>query len=383
LLRLALICDFVEEGWPSMDLVGEMLFEQVSGGHPTTIRADRIRPAFRRRATAFSRFRQSPVAWNVDRLWNRMVEYPRWLHPRRERYDIFHIVDHSYAHLVLDLPRNRSIVTCHDLDAFRCLIQPEREPRPLWFKRMARRILGGFQRAAHVVFVSETVREEAAGFGLVSMEKSSVIHNGVTPGICSDDADREAARLLGFDNTGPLLLHVGSTIPRKRIDLLLTIFAGVLKSVPSAKLVRAGGPFSAPQAALARQLGVERSIIHLPFMDRAVLTAVYRRASLLLQPSEAEGFGLPLIEAMVCGCPVVASDIPVLREVGGHAAAYCRVGKVSEWTQTVVRLLGQRAVQSAGWHAFQRRSIENASRFSWREAADRMIGVYHRIIETS
>ena len=66
----------------------------------------------------------------------------------------------------------------------------------------------------------------------------------------------------------------------------------------------------------------------LPFVDRRVLAAVYRRVALLLQTSDREGFGLPVAEAMTCGTPVVASDLPALREVGGPAATYCPVGDV-------------------------------------------------------
>ena len=61
----------------------------------------------------------------------------------------------------------------------------------------------------------------------------------------------------------------------------------------------------------------------LPFLDRATLAAVYRRSALVLLPSEREGFGLPVLEALACGTPVVASDIDALREVGGDAVRYC------------------------------------------------------------
>ena len=65
----------------------------------------------------------------------------------------------------------------------------------------------------------------------------------------------------------------------------------------------------------------------------AQLAELYRRAAVILQPSEAEGFGLPVIEALACGAIVVASDIPVLREVGGDAVIYCPVGDVGAWVR--------------------------------------------------
>ncbi len=381
MLRVGLLCDFREEQWASMNLVGEMMFEQLTRRHGRTLDTDRITPPFQRRATAPRVFRSSHAAWNTDRLWNRMVGYPRWLRGRQERYDIFHIVDHSYAHLALTLPSARTVVTCHDLDAFRCLTEPAKDPRPLWFKIMTQRILNGLRSAKHVIFVSEAVRQEANRLGLLPNSHCSVIHNGVQ---CEPDtggdADREALCLLGAVATGPILLSVGSTVPRKRIDILLRVLAGVAREIPAVRLIRAGGPLTGPQAELAGELGVTRLIVELPFVDRAVLGAVYRRATLLLQPSESEGFGLPVVEAMAYGCPVVASDLPALREIGGQAAVYCRVGDVSEWTESVSRLLHQWREEPALWNRLRSRSIENVRRFNWRETADRVAGVYQEVI---
>ena len=368
MLRLGLVCDFAEERWVSMDLVGDMLLAQMCGRHGNSIRTERIQPAFRRRVTAARMLRDSRTAWNGDRLWNRMVEYPRSLRSllkgKQTGYDLFHIVDHSYAHLALDLGPNRTVVTCHDLDAFRCLTQPAGESRPYWFRLFARRILNGLQAAAHVVFVSDSVRREAIALGLVEERNSSVIYNGVDEDPEFDeDADREARRLLGIEANAPLLMSVGSTAPRKRIDVLLRVFAAVATRYPAARLIRAGGPLSDPQWALAGELGIAQSIIELPFLERPVLNAVYRRATVLLQPSEAEGFGLPVAEAMARGCPVVASDIPVLREIGGEGAIYCEAGNVPEWTASVIGLLDRRREAPTDWNEWRGRAIESARRF--------------------
>ena len=84
-------------------------------------------------------------------------------------------------------------------------------------------------------------------------------------------------------------------------------------------------------------------IVTLPFLDRRVLAAVYRRAALVLQPSEREGFGLPVAEAMACGTPVVASTVPALREAGGDGAIYCRVGDLRRLDGAVGALLRRAA----------------------------------------
>src|SRR5262245_27871772 len=104
-LKIALVCDFLEENWPSMDLVGDMLFEHLRLFHSGKIAAVQIRPRMRRHLQRIPLIAGSGFAWNVDRLINRLGDYPRWLRGRTGEFDLFHIIDHSYAQLVHDLPR--------------------------------------------------------------------------------------------------------------------------------------------------------------------------------------------------------------------------------------------------------------------------------------
>src|SRR5207245_9695543 len=117
--------------------------------------------------------------------------------------------------------------------------------------------------------------------------------------------DREATRLLGEHQAGAIeILHVGSTAPRKRIDVLLRTFAAIRVTYPNARLVRVGGPLTPTQMTLSRELGVAHAVVTLPFVSRETLGSIYRRAAIVLQPSEREGFGLPAIEALACRPPV-------------------------------------------------------------------------------
>jgi glycosyltransferase involved in cell wall biosynthesis len=132
---------------------------------------------------------------------------------------------------------------------------------------------------------------------------------------------------------------------------------------------------------LAAELGVEHSIVILPFLQRDVLAAVYRRATLLLHTAEAEGFGLPLVEAMACGCAVVVSDVPVLREVGAAAATYCGLADMDAWKKTVIGLLHEKAQDHVAWNLRHQRALAHASRFSWAENARQTASVYRKILE--
>jgi glycosyltransferase involved in cell wall biosynthesis len=176
------------------------------------------------------------------------------------------------------------------------------------------------------------------------------------------------------------LLHVGSTVPRKRIDVLLRVFAAVRREFPRARLIRVGGPLTDEQQGLAARLGIERAILVLPFIERDVLAAVYRRAAIVLQPSEREGFGLPVVEALACGTPVVATDLPVLREVGGEAAVYCPVGDLESWVKALTGLLAERERRSQSWTNRRAAAIAQAAQFSWAQYADRMVALYRELL---
>lgn len=382
-LRLAVIRDLREENWPSMDLVAEMLFQQLQANHADQIAARQVCPPFRRRFTLVTGGAKKSVFFNADRMLNRYWDYPRWLQQRAQEFDLFHVVDHSYSQLVHELPPGRTVVTCHDLDTFRCLLEPEEEPRPVWFRLMTRRILNGFRQAARVICDSPSTYEQVLRFGLIVPERVRMIPLGVHPS-CSPNpnqkADDEAANLVGTTDSSPLLLHVGSTIARKRIDVLLEVFAAVKHFYPSTRLIRVGGPLTPIQAAQVETLKLKDSIISLPFLERDVLAAIYRRATLVLQPSEREGFGLPVVEAMACGTPVVASDLSVLRQVGGETAIYCPVGEVVTWSQQVTHLLDEREAQPGKWARRRELSLQQAAKFSWLEYARQVVGIYQEIL---
>ena len=382
-----MICDFAEENWPSMDLVGDMLFDHLMPQSAADLVVMKLRPPMRHRFRRIVIPGTEVSLENVDRLANRFVDYPFWLRRRVAEFDLFHIVDHSYSQLVHHLPRRRTIVTCHDLDTFRCVLEPEREKRPRWFRAITRRVLDGFRQAAHVITVSSATRDEVLRHRLFPPEQVSVVHNGVHPS-CSPApdvaADSAALVLLPRDFNGArCLLNVGSTIPRKRMDVLLRVFAAVHREFPDVRLIRAGARMTRAQLDLARELKIEDAMIELPALSRDVLAAVYRRADLLLHTAEAEGFGLPLIEAMACGCPVIASDLHVLREVGGQATAYCPVAEIGAWKAAVVRLLNERAQQSVAWNLRRKQAIAHANRFSWAETARQTASVYKAVLHTA
>lgn len=165
--RLAVLTDYPDEGWISMDLCAEMLLAHLPRTSSCAVAPEPVCPPFRRLFSHLPVAGRRHTAFNADRLTNRFVHFPRYARRLAPRFDLFHVVDHSYAQLVLALPRDRVGVYCHDLDAFRCLVDPVLYPRPYWFRTFARRVLSGLQRAAVIFHSTAMVRDELLRFGLI------------------------------------------------------------------------------------------------------------------------------------------------------------------------------------------------------------------------
>ncbi len=369
-MRVAVVADLGSEQWPSMDLVAEQLSKNLPRVAPE-IEAALLRPSFLSRV------------WprGIARYKHRYRDYPAWLAARRQQFDLFHVVDHSYAHLVDSLPADRTVVTCHDIDAFRCL-PPLNEPASMAYRWVAPRLLEGMRRAAHITCDSEATRNELIAAAFVDGSRTSVIPNGVHPDFLREPdsaAVREACRLIG-PAARTELLHVGSTIPRKQIEFLLQLFAILQGHDRDLRLVQAGGDFTPQQRALAEHLGIGDAGVIVPPVDVPVLAAIYRRASVVLLPSSREGFGLPVIEAMACGTPIVATDLPVLREVGDDVPVYAPAFDVFEWAATVQRVLDERKAGEPHLADRIHRGRMRAERFSWTRYAEQMTGIYRQVL---
>ncbi len=386
--RVAIVCDLLEEQWPSMDLVAEMLLANLERNASEEIAVTALRPDFGARFAALPGIGQLRLARKADRMLNRFWYYPRVIANSSRNFDLFHIVDHSYAHLAHRLPANSIVITCHDVDPFRCLFEPAAEKRSPIFRKMSQHILSGLRKAARVVCVSEATKAELVEHRLVPAERLVVIHNGVDPIFSAEPdapADRELAALLGpkTGDAGLELLHVGSTTERKRVDVLISVFAALLGEFPEARLIQVGGALTDIQAELARRLGVGERIKVLPPIKRSILSAVYRRAALVLLPSDREGFGLPVVESLACGTPVVASELPAFKEVGGEAVVYCPPGNVQQWVRQVAALLLERHNQPEHWAARQLSGRQRAAVFSWSENARKTAEVYASMRQAS
>ncbi|MBL4850390.1 MAG: glycosyltransferase [Planctomycetes bacterium] len=379
-----------------MDLCADMLANELTlAGRVELVSHD---PRYRQRARGLPFLGERKLAFNADRIFNRYFDYPRQLARLRESCQLFHVVDHSYAQLVQSLPGERTGVFVHDLDCFRSLLEPERDPRPAWYRKLIRSTLRGLTQAALVFHTTDAVRAEILRHALVPEERLVHAPLGVAPEFTpaptpppgqapepppeSDDqtAVEEGAEEGADEDTeaeqptppdAGYLLHVGSCIPRKRVDVLLEVFARLRREYPTLRLIKVGGPWTSEHEALIAREEIATAIEVKRDLSRDELAELYRGARLVLHPSDAEGFGLPVLEALACGAVVVASKIPALEEVGGAAVVFCPPGNVETWTETCRGLLEDPASAPA-----RAGRLHHARRWSWAEHARRITDAY-------
>ena len=331
-MKLGIVCDYLEEGWMSMDICAQMLIDRALKISDLGIQPAQIRPPFQWRLKYLQKY--FPQHFNGDRFINRFIDYPQYLRSHTTDYELFHVADHSYAHLIHRLPAAKTGVHCADLDAFRSIVEPEKEPRPWPFRRMSQHILTGMQKAAIVFHPTKEIGRQLEHYQLVDPARLVVAPPGVSPEYQPQPLPTEPtiAALQQRLQGKPFILHVGSCIPRKRIDVLLDTFAALRAELPELQLVKVGGEWTEAQRQQITKLALAESIVHLTDLQNSTIAQLYQQAKIVLMTSDAEGFGMPIIEALACGAIVLASDIPVMREVGDDAVIYCPVGEIETWT---------------------------------------------------
>lgn len=225
-------------------------------------------------------------------------------------------------------------------------------------------------RSRHIIAVSETTKRATLRHFRIRPDKVSVIHNGViTP------PEGGGVVLRNINVVEPYILAVGNHYPHKNLATLIRAFGAVYRARPDASLVLAGrvDAFTKNLQQEARSVGLPESAIR--FVDLPTdetIGALYRHAALLAYPSKIEGFGLPPLEAMLCGTPVMASDIPVLRELLGEAAKFVDPDAEEDMVQVMMDALDH-PEDLAGMVA---RGRQQAAKYRWEDTAKQTLEAY-------
>lgn len=275
------------------------------------------------------------------------------------------------------------VVTIHDLLALRF---PAQHRSQYLYCRFALPSL--LKRARGVIAVSEATRTEILNSYTLSAEKIKVVHNGYSESIFvpANEANFDSdVQILAKHGLANFALAVGATFPHKNLEVVLNALGRLAPRFAnhcndqSRGLVLAvvGGQnkYLNELRSYAAGLGFGDRIKFLGYVSDAELPALYRNAAMLLYPSRFEGFGLPILEAMASGCPVLCSDTSSLPEVAQDAGILIDPDDVEDWAESIFQI----ATRSEIRREFVRKGLAHAQNFSWKKTAQ---GIANAILQS-
>ena len=236
----------------------------------------------------------------------------------------------------------------------------------------------GIRTATHVICVSEATKSDLMQHLAVAEAKITVIYNGI---------DHSVFKPSPVDDgrfSAPYVLYVGSERPRKNLVCLMRAFAALKgrgQGFASLRLLKVGSAgrsdgFRTATLEEARRLGVDRDIDFVDHVSDQALAVLYSNALALVYPSLYEGFGLPVVEAMACGCPVVASHVSSLPEVAGSAALLVDPHDPAEFAEALHSVILDRDLRTR----LRGKGLRRARDFSWDKTASATYAVYERVL---
>ena len=343
-----------------------ILLTQMHGGIPRF-----WSPNFRLKSATLS------DAW-LARLWHRL-RLPLPVETLIGPQDLFHATDFV---LPPTAHRTRTLLTVHDLSFVR---DPASAP-PRLRRYLNEVVPRSVARAHHVLADSQATREDLVELYKIAPEKITVLYSGVDACFTPEKQRGEEERIRRTYKLGhqPFILGLGTLQPRKNYSRLISAFAHIAdvsrhfdgKPITHNLVIvgKKGWLYDSIIADAAR-LGIRTRIIFPGFADDEDLPALYRTADLFVFPSLYEGFGLPPLEAMACGTPVVTSNVSSLPEVVGDAGLIVDPMDIDALASAMSRVLQDSRLRQQ----LVERGLVRAAEFTWLRAANQLREVYQRV----
>lgn len=315
------------------------------------------------------------LAWGNDaalrtdqRLMWQQVRMPRMA--RQEQADILHVTG-------FDAPWSAScpvVLTVHDLIG---LLFPDNLPplERLYWQRWLPASVGW---ASHIIVISQNTKQDVENYMHVDPQRITVVPQGVDAHFkpIEDTSGLDALR-QHYKLPETFMLYLGTMEPSKGLDTLVKAYAQIHKEVPALVIAGKKGHFTRPLFKLVEQLGVQDKVIFTDYIPDEHVVGMLNLASVFVFPSRYEGFGLPPLEAMACGTPVVCSSSSSLPEVVGDAAATVPPDEPDALAQTLLEVLNDPDEQAA----LRQKGLARAREFSWEKTARATAAVYEAVAQ--
>jgi len=236
------------------------------------------------------------------------------------------------------------------------------------------------RRADKIVGVSKFTHDEIIKYYKIDPQKVDWIHNAVSEDFMVQDVSEEKIKAVKEKYNLPekFILYLGTLQPRKNIVALLEAYNLARPEMEEMKLVIAGGKghnFDKNIEKFIKKYKLEKNIIMPGFIDEEDKAAVMKAAQLFVFPSFYEGFGIPILEAMSAGVPVIASDIPPHREIAGKAVLFFNPNIPGELSQKISEIMNSSVLREN----LAAEGLKQAEKFSWKRTAEKMAEIFKRL----
>jgi glycosyltransferase involved in cell wall biosynthesis len=279
---------------------------------------------------------------------------------------------HATEHLLMPLRHVPTVLTVHDL-IFRLFPQHH---KLLNYRYLNAAMPLFCRRASAIIAVSQATKADLVRIFDLDPAKITVVHEAAAPHFVPAAPSRIAEVRARYLLPNEYLLHVGTIEPRKNLNRLLEAVHRLRQEGEDLRLVLVGSKGWLYEGFFQKLEELELSdAVRLPgFVPDNDLPSIYSGAKLVVVPSLYEGFGLPVLEGMACGAPVLSSDISSLPEVGGEAARYFHPRDVAAMAHEILTIWRDESLREA----MRQQGLDRAAQFSWERAADETLAVYTR-----
>jgi len=270
----------------------------------------------------------------------------------------------------------KKVVTCHDLIA---VFFPRNLPLAsrLFFSKW---MPYSYRKADMIIADSVNTKKDLMGILKIPEDKIEVVYLAVSEKFHPNHEKKDIEKALRrYKITQPYLLHVGTLEPRKNLEFLVKVFSKVVSSNPNFHLVITGkkGWYYKGLFNLVQKLNLDQKVIFTGYVQDEDLPYLYAGARAFVFPSLYEGFGLPPLEAMACGCPVVSSDTSSMPEVIGEGGILLPLNDASLWIKAIGEILSKENIASF----YRQKGLQQARKFSWQKTALKTISIYEKIYQ--
>lgn len=322
---------------------------------------------------------QTDIRWHSLR---EQIEFPKVL--EKENLDLVH-----FPYFSVPIGYNHPfVITIHDLIINHFPTgKASTLPSPIYYLKLLGYkfvIKKAAQKALRVITVSEATKNEIIKHLRVSDNKIEVTYEGVGKSVASSKhlvAGKNNITTNYQLQTTNYFLYVGNAYPHKNLERLCDAFAWVLNDYPDIKLVFVGKKnyFYSRLEEKVKKMKLDKNIIFTGSVSDEELFSFYKNAEALILPSLMEGFGLPGLEAMQAGCLVLASDIPVFKEIYQDAAFYFDPLEVEAMHATILKVLQNKKE----FALFIEKGKKQITKFSWEKMADKTLKIYESCTSAS